>query len=124
LKTRKSERRRSDSPIVSERRKKNERRKECPQCGSPLLMDSRMEPGFRQTTQVCTSSACSYTHVSRTVPLGKISLAPEYEIKVERSGQRLLVELPLELCHFAKLEPSQKLRLKAQSVTRWIIESD
>jgi hypothetical protein len=118
------DRRHHDSQIVTERRSGKERRVQCPQCGSPLLSDSRLQDGFRQTTRVCTSSACTFTQISRTVPQGKISLAPAYPLVVERSGRRYMVELPLELCHFAKLEPGGKLLLKVPARDRWILEKD
>lgn len=122
MKNRNSERRRSLVPIVSERRSGKSRRVACPLCNSPLLVDKRQEVGFSEVTQVCTSSACSFTHVGREVPKGKIRLEPEYEIVVEKMGQRLFISLPIELCHFAKLEVKQKLRLKARDAERWVIE--
>ena len=117
-----TDRRRRIHAVGKERRGGLDRRKECPQCGSTLLCDLQKHADYQQQTLVCTSSACTYTFVQRAVPMGKINLEGSYELELQKVGKDFAIVLPLELCHFAKLEKGQKLRLKTLSKGRWNIE--
>ncbi len=119
---RETERRKSIHPVVLERRSGRDRRKLCPQCGSPLMVHVQRLPDFTQTTSVCTSQACGYENFSRQVPVGRVPVQRRYEIPIRSSLNRLLAELPAEFCDFAKISPKSRLVLKVQSADKWILE--
>ena len=117
-----SERRRRDLPVVRERRAKSERRNQCPQCGSFLFSDEAREQGFRRLTRICTSSHCDFTETHRIVPMSGLALDSEYAISLETLGKDLAFRIPLELCHFAKLQKGGKGLLKVLGNRRWSLE--
>ena len=121
-KNRRIDRRKVLHPVTRERRAGRERRKNCPVCNSPLLSNVHKTSLYHQWTFVCTNGGCTYTELSRQVPVGKVRAEQAYELGLRTTMNSLWLELPLEFCASVGLTGASKLKLTVQSPTRWILE--
>jgi hypothetical protein len=120
------ERRRVNQAVGKERRSSAADRRRCPQCGSSVNQSVENAPGGTLTRRYCTK--CSWKTSSRQVDEARIKALAGFELTVQGTQRRAVVELEPDFLKVAGLLPGDTLELKAiyvpgtDTVLTWVLK--
>lgn len=119
------ERRRVNQAVGNEKRQDRPDRRRCPQCGSTVRHFVEAAPGGTVTRLYC--SKCDWKAVSRQVDEERIKALAGFELTVQGSARRAVLELPPDFMKASRLLPGDKVELKAiyvpgtDTVLTWVL---
>lgn len=123
--TERKDRRRVNQPVGADRRGKAADRRRCPKCGSTLRQGTENASGGTLTKAYCTK--CDFKAVSRQVDETRIKALAGFEIPVQGSARRAMLQLDEDFLRAARLGPGDTVELKAiyvpgtDTVLTWVL---